>query len=144
MDNLYTNQKMCLDIFLIRAKSLVNVRGYCLSQCVEYTLSKLNPIPYDITIYGVFLPWKHVILLFVFSCNGWGVEQNYFFLISSFPSTWVFLGYKETLFILLVAHIFSNFAPTSAKKLLYKQSKNQRGDPWMKKYFFFKNCLQSF
>ena len=48
----------------------------------------------------------------------------------------MFLGYIETLFILLVPHFFSNFAPTSAKKLLYKQSKNQRGDPWGEKYFF--------
>merc|ERR1711942_619849 len=49
------------------------------------------------------------------------------------PCTWVFLRHVETLFILLVPHLFSNFAPPSAKKRPYRQPKNQRGDPWMKK-----------
>ena len=42
----------------------------------------------------------------------------------------------EPLFFLLVPHLFSNFAPPSAKKRPYRLPKNQRGGSWMKKYFF--------
>ena len=48
------------------------------------------------------------------------------------------LRYVQTLFILLVPHLFSNFAPPSAKKRPYKQTKNQWGTLGWKNIFFQK------
>ena len=80
---------------------------------------------------------------FVFPCTWYKfTELPYFFNFKLFIHLLVPQVYRRTSYFICTP-LFFYVAPNSTKKLVYKQCKNQRGDPWMEKQVFFHTEVHS-